>query len=343
MNGAKGIGPQPYRIIGAEIINARRQANMEQTKTIRNSGFLKVTRESHWIEQAGAEIYGAWMLLLKLAAFKNCSIMTPGGLVRLKRGQILTTLRDLADLFTGSSGNRRKSTWTKDRVGRFLERLKQEGETRQQTRQRKTLITICNYEEWQGQTNLDRDNERDKELDRDKSETRTRQGLPSGRANLDEEQDLNETRTRQTSPRMGINRGVDEAIRKEERKNKEYINTSSDNTKGKSETPTNASTLEHSHSPLEAPSAPNTNKGSDRPGMGEDAEQRKQPATFLETIERVKTKLISSYGEQDALEVYHDILREHGFKSAKSATKKRDQVGLYRDLKELLPDDCVTA
>lgn len=83
-----------------------------------------------------------WLWIVSNAAWKQRRMRASGRglkMVDIERGQLLTTVRDMA----------RESCWSKDTVGRFLGALKSEEMIALRSDANGTLITVCNYNEYQ--------------------------------------------------------------------------------------------------------------------------------------------------------------------------------------------------
>jgi len=98
-----------------------------------------------------AEWFRAWMWLCAEAAYEDKCQRAGRGIVNLRRGQLLATIRGLAEAWG----------WPKTNVARFLTRLKQEGmitiekvgplhgtPTGTDPACRESIITICNYSKY---------------------------------------------------------------------------------------------------------------------------------------------------------------------------------------------------
>ncbi len=81
----------------------------------------------------------AWLWLLGAAAWKSGRIRVGKAIVEVTRGQLAFATRFLAV----------KWQWAHSRVVRFLKRLETDTMIRTQTTRVATLITICNYDEYQ--------------------------------------------------------------------------------------------------------------------------------------------------------------------------------------------------
>lgn len=105
-------------------------------------GWIALSREitSHWIWSC--EPYSkaqAWVDLLLHANHTDTKIIIKGTLVPLKRGQQARSQVTLAEQWK----------WSRDKVKRFLKMLEKDEMIIQQTSQLTSIITICNYKEFQ--------------------------------------------------------------------------------------------------------------------------------------------------------------------------------------------------
>lgn len=81
----------------------------------------------------------AWIDLLLLAAFDDCKIKTEQDFITIKRGQTLTSVRNLSHQWG----------WGNGRVLRFLNLLKKDNMILIEKTSRGSIITIVNYEKYQ--------------------------------------------------------------------------------------------------------------------------------------------------------------------------------------------------
>ena len=88
----------------------------------------------------------AWVDLLLLANHKDNFIFYDGKKVKIKRGQHITTERDLASSWG----------WSRSKVRRFLELLKGELMIERKSDHKATHLTVCNYNEFQTSTTTEK-------------------------------------------------------------------------------------------------------------------------------------------------------------------------------------------
>lgn len=81
----------------------------------------------------------AWLWLLAEASWKERVKAVPGASVRLRRGQLSHSIRFMASAWR----------WDKAKVERFLQRLKTETMIETATETGQTVVTICNYDDYQ--------------------------------------------------------------------------------------------------------------------------------------------------------------------------------------------------
>jgi hypothetical protein len=106
-------------------------------------GYIKVWRairdNPHW-DHKPFEPARAWIDLLLLANYKDGIYRKRGNRIDVLRGQLAWSIKGLAD----------KWGWSQGRVSRFLCELKDDGQIDYQKSNLTTLITITNYELYQG-------------------------------------------------------------------------------------------------------------------------------------------------------------------------------------------------
>lgn len=108
-------------------------------------GFLKIERslESHWLWKEKPYANGqAWIDLLMCAKYKDDKAPFGKDLIMLKRGQLVTSQLQLAE----------KWGWHRDSVRRLLTALQNDGMVRIEGNNKYTIITICNFDTYQGFT-----------------------------------------------------------------------------------------------------------------------------------------------------------------------------------------------
>jgi hypothetical protein len=125
-------------------------------RRVNGSGYIKLWRdiESHWIWQ-DAEKLRAWLDLLIRASYHASKVVKGGRLVTVTRGQVFTSQKALATAWG----------WDRKTVRGFLDLLKADEmvdfTTDTSGATGYTLITICNYDKWQGNDKSDTDTQAD--------------------------------------------------------------------------------------------------------------------------------------------------------------------------------------
>lgn len=104
------------------------------------SGWIKIHREiqRHWIAQCPEKL-GRWVDLLLLVNYEDSKVLVGDRLINVKRGQMVMSFDFLAKRWNIS-----KST-----ASAFIELLESDNMVERHTEQRKTILTICNYESYQ--------------------------------------------------------------------------------------------------------------------------------------------------------------------------------------------------
>lgn len=150
-----------------------------------DKGWIKTYRQILdcwlWTDKEPYDKRSAWMYLLLTANHSDKKIMFNGELIVVKRGQILTSIRTLAE----------KWKWSYDKTLRFLRLIESDGMIEKESDKFRTLITIVNYEVFQDSPNTDRTeiSEQTSERISDKQELKNEKNI-NIRSNSD---DLNES------------------------------------------------------------------------------------------------------------------------------------------------------
>lgn len=106
-------------------------------------GWNKIHRsiEEHWLWTCDVFSRGqAWIDLILLVNHKDNKVMVNGTLINVKRGQRITSLRKLSE----------KWKWSTKKVKHFLKQLKDDNMIDYESDNSKTIITIINYDKYQG-------------------------------------------------------------------------------------------------------------------------------------------------------------------------------------------------
>lgn len=129
-------------------------------------GYVKMYRSltEHWLADQPAKL-GWWLLLILKASHKDIQVSTGSQIINLKRGQIVASLSFLAALWKTS----------KTTADRFLDMLVKNGMVQRCTEHKLTIITICNYDRYQGEENGKRNDSSDDSSDDDGTMMGTKQ------------------------------------------------------------------------------------------------------------------------------------------------------------------------
>lgn len=125
-------------------------------------GWIRVYRKLEdnvlWKNNEPFDRRSAWIDLLLMANYKDNEMLFDGKPFVVKCGQCLTSVRKLGV----------KWSWSKDRVLKFLRLLESIGMITKTSTNKRTLITIVNYEIYQGLLDTDKDTDQDTDKDTDK-------------------------------------------------------------------------------------------------------------------------------------------------------------------------------
>lgn len=125
-------------------------------------GFIKLARKTFhhylWNEKRPFSKFEAWLDLLQLAAHCPTKRIIRGHLIEIGRGEIIASLRYLGERWN----------WKKDKVAAFLTTIEGDQMIRRSTRQQESVVTLCNYEHYNGCG----DTESDSKPDTDPTRTR---------------------------------------------------------------------------------------------------------------------------------------------------------------------------
>jgi len=119
------------------------------------TGYLMLQRRffSHWLweEKRSLSKAEAFLDLLQLAAFAPTKRMISGALIELDEGEVAASIRYLSARWM----------WGKDKVAGFMKILESDGIIRRQTRQGETVVTLCNYKDYNGASDSKPDSKQD--------------------------------------------------------------------------------------------------------------------------------------------------------------------------------------
>jgi hypothetical protein len=122
-------------------------------------GYLKLHRSfySHWLweERRSFSKAEAFLDLLQLAALKPTKRIISGALIELEQGELVASIRYLGARWM----------WGKDKVADFMKMLEADGMIRRKTRQKETIVFLCNYKEYNMPNDLASDTKSDRKAD----------------------------------------------------------------------------------------------------------------------------------------------------------------------------------
>lgn len=129
-----------------------------------DKGWIKLYRQIQdnmlWTDSEPFDRRSAWIDLIMMANVQTKEILYRGQLIRIKRGQVYTSIRKLAARWR----------WSRDKVNRFIKTLIKAHMLEHDTRtQSATLLTIVKYEDFQSRadTNKATNKATDKDSDKD--------------------------------------------------------------------------------------------------------------------------------------------------------------------------------
>lgn len=162
-------------------------------------GWNKIYRsiQEHWLWTCEPFSRGqAWIDLLLMANYKEAKIMVNGNLEVVERGQRITSIRKLSDRWK----------WSTKKVTHFLDQLVKDKMIEYISDSSKTVVTIVNYDKYQGkETPLNVDNT----------------DLDGGIGNTEETQKKHEGNTEESAKKHRGN--AEEKQKKTNKNDKEYI------------------------------------------------------------------------------------------------------------------------
>lgn len=125
-------------------------------------GWIKIYRKLEdnvlWKNNEPFDRRSAWIDLLLMANYEDTEILFDGKPFIVKRGECLTSVRKLGV----------KWSWSKDRVLKFLRLIESIGMITKTSTNKRTLITIVNYDIYQSVLDADKDTDKDTDQDTDK-------------------------------------------------------------------------------------------------------------------------------------------------------------------------------
>lgn len=172
-------------------------------------GWNKIYRsiQEHWLWTCEPFSRGqAWIDLLLMANHKEAKIMVNGNLEVVERGQRITSIRKLSDRWK----------WSTKKVTHFLDQLVKDKMIEYISDSSKTVVTIVNYDKYQGkETPLNVDNT----------------DLDGGIGNTEETQKKHEGNTEESAKKHRGN--AEEKQKKTNKNDKEYIKNDKEGKEGK--------------------------------------------------------------------------------------------------------------
>ncbi|MGN0337878.1 MAG: hypothetical protein ACI4EE_10335 [Lachnospiraceae bacterium] len=108
------------------------------------NNWIKLNRSitDHWLWSSGETFSRgqAFIDLLLMAAYADHPVMSQGKKIDLKRGSMVTSIRYLSDRWR----------WSKDKTMHFLNDLEADGTIKKVSDTKRTVLTIVNYDKYQG-------------------------------------------------------------------------------------------------------------------------------------------------------------------------------------------------
>ncbi len=128
-----------------------------------DKGWIKLYRQIQestiWLNSSPFDRRSAWIDLIMMANVKTKQIVYKGQALTIKRGQVYTSIRILAERWH----------WSKDKVSRFLKMLIDLRMISRDFRTHSaTLLTIVKYDDFQGRSDTNKDSNKDTHKDSNK-------------------------------------------------------------------------------------------------------------------------------------------------------------------------------
>ena len=133
-----------------------------------DKGWIKLYRQIQdnmiWMDSEPFDRRSAWIDLIMMANVQNKDIIYRGQIIKIKRGQVYTSVRKLATRWR----------WSRDKVNRFIKTLIKAHMVEKDNRtQSATLLTIVKYGDFQNRSDTnkatDKATHKDSDKDTDKS------------------------------------------------------------------------------------------------------------------------------------------------------------------------------
>lgn len=129
----------------------------------KNKYWVKIYRQIRdsaiWLSDTPFDYRSAWIDLIMEANVKGREIVYKGQIIKIKRGDVYTSIRKLAERWH----------WSKDKVTRYLKLLSDLGMIKRNSSVKcATLLTIVKYEDFQNRKDSNKDSNKDSDEDTDK-------------------------------------------------------------------------------------------------------------------------------------------------------------------------------
>ena len=141
------------------------------------NNWIKLNRSitDHWLWSSGETFSRgqAFIDLLLMAAYADHPVMSQGKKIDLKRGSMVTSIRYLADRWR----------WSKDKTMHFLNDLEADGTIEKVSDTKRTVLTIVNYDKYQGLVTSDR-TQNGRKTDADRTQNGQTKESKEGKRNI---------------------------------------------------------------------------------------------------------------------------------------------------------------
>ncbi len=141
------------------------------------NNWIKLNRSitDHWLWSSGETFSRgqAFIDLLLMAAYADHPVMSQGKKIDLKRGSMVTSIRYLADRWR----------WSKDKTMHFLNDLEADGTIEKSSDTKRTVLTIVNYDKYQGLVTSDR-TQNGRKTDADRTQNGQTKESKEGKRNI---------------------------------------------------------------------------------------------------------------------------------------------------------------
>lgn len=126
----------------------------------KNKYWVKIYRQIRdsaiWLSDTPFDYRSAWIDLIMEANVKGREIVYKGQIIKIKRGDVYTSIRKLAERWH----------WSKDKVTRYLKLLSDLGMIKRDSSVKcATLLTIVKYEDFQNRKDSNKDSDEDTDKD----------------------------------------------------------------------------------------------------------------------------------------------------------------------------------